>query len=104
VEVVSSEYWPDLSCFPTEKQFVSHATLAPRLAKSGSKPVRKKKSEGHERTRGSRFAHWRRIPCATAKRPSERTVEGTRDESAQIAVFGTARKSATLTIPPAPIG
>ena len=35
VEVVLSEYGPDLSRFPTEKQFVSHATLAPRVPKSG---------------------------------------------------------------------
>ena len=36
VEVVLSEYGPDLSRFPTEKQFVSHATLAPRVPKSGA--------------------------------------------------------------------
>ena len=35
VEVVLSKYGPDLSRFPTEKQFVSHATLAPRVPKSG---------------------------------------------------------------------
>src|SRR5260370_1891990 len=43
VEVVMSEYGPDLSRFPTEKQFVSHATLAPRGAKSGGKPLKHKK-------------------------------------------------------------
>src|SRR5260370_16004359 len=43
VEVVMSEYGPDLSRFPTEKQFVSHATLAPRVAKSGGKPLKHKK-------------------------------------------------------------
>ena len=43
VEVVLSEYGPDLSRFPTEKQFVSHATLAPRGPMSGGKPVKKKK-------------------------------------------------------------
>jgi transposase len=43
VEVVLSEYGSDLSRFPTEKQFVSHVTLAPRVPKSGGKPVRKKK-------------------------------------------------------------
>jgi hypothetical protein len=31
VEVVLSEYGPDLSRFPTEKQFVSHVTLAPHV-------------------------------------------------------------------------
>src|SRR5205809_7468330 len=43
VEVVLSEYGPDLSRFPTEKQFVSHATLAPRVPKSGGKPLKHKK-------------------------------------------------------------
>src|ERR1700731_983793 len=43
VEVVLSEYGPDLSRFPTEKQFVSHVTLAPRVPQSGGKPVKKKK-------------------------------------------------------------
>ena len=43
VEVVLSEYRPDLSCFPTEKQFISHATLAPHVARSGGKALKKKK-------------------------------------------------------------
>jgi transposase len=43
VEVVLSEYGPDLSRFPTEKQFVSHVTLAPHVPTSGGKPLRKKK-------------------------------------------------------------
>jgi transposase len=43
VQVVLSEYEPDLSRFPTEKEFVSHVTLAPRKPMSGGKPVRKKK-------------------------------------------------------------
>src|SRR5215831_14458646 len=34
VEVVVSEYGSDLSRFPTEKQFVSHVTLAPSVRKS----------------------------------------------------------------------
>jgi len=42
MEVVISEYGPDLSRLPTEKQFVSHATLAPHVPKSGNKPVKKK--------------------------------------------------------------
>src|SRR5271166_6273256 len=35
VEVVLSEYGPDLSRFPTEKEFVAHVTLAPRVPSSG---------------------------------------------------------------------
>jgi transposase len=42
-EVILSEYGPDLSRFPTEKQFVSHVTLAPHRPTSGGKPVKKKK-------------------------------------------------------------
>src|SRR5947199_6270152 len=43
IEVIISEYGPDLSRFPTEDEFVSHATLAPRVPRSGGKPVKKKK-------------------------------------------------------------
>jgi len=43
VEIVLTEYGPDLSRFPTEKQFVSHVTLAPHRPTSGGKPVKKKK-------------------------------------------------------------
>ena len=38
-----SEYGPDLSRFATEKEFVSHLTLAPRRPTSGGKPVKKKR-------------------------------------------------------------
>src|SRR6202171_6786882 len=43
VQVVLSEYGPDLSRFLTEKQFVSHVTLAPHVPTSGGKPLRKRK-------------------------------------------------------------
>ena len=43
VQAVLSEYGPDLSRFPTEKQFVQHVTLAPHRPTSGGKPVKKKK-------------------------------------------------------------
>ena len=43
VQVVLSEYGADLSRFPTEKQFVSHVTLAPHRPVTGGKPVKKKK-------------------------------------------------------------
>src|SRR5882724_7178132 len=51
VQVVLSEYGPDLSRFPTEKQFVSHVTLAPHQPMSGGKPVKKKKKRGSASTR-----------------------------------------------------
>jgi len=44
-EVILSEYGPDLSGFPSEKEFLSHATLAPRVPKSGGKPIQKKKRQ-----------------------------------------------------------
>jgi hypothetical protein len=43
VQVVLSEYGPDLSRFATEKEFVSHVTLAPHRPTSGGKPVKKKR-------------------------------------------------------------
>jgi len=43
VEVVISEYGRDWGRFTTEKEFVSHATLAPCVPKSGGKPVKNKK-------------------------------------------------------------
>jgi transposase len=43
VQVVLSEYGPDLSRFPTEKEFVSHVTLAPHRPTSAGKPLKKKK-------------------------------------------------------------
>src|SRR5260370_15810677 len=43
LQVILSEYGPDLSRFPTEKQFVQHATLAPHKPTSAGKVVKKKK-------------------------------------------------------------
>src|SRR5882724_8053616 len=43
VQVVLSEYGPDLSKFASEKQFVSHVSLAPHKPMSGGKAVKKKK-------------------------------------------------------------
>jgi transposase len=43
VEVVLSEYGPDLNRFPPEKEFAAHVTLAPRVSSSGGKPLKKKK-------------------------------------------------------------
>jgi transposase len=42
VEVILSEYGPDSSRFPSEDDFVSHASLAPRVSKSGGKPLKRK--------------------------------------------------------------
>src|SRR6185295_4636153 len=52
VQVVLSEYGPDLSRFPSEKQFVQHATLAPHKPTSGGKALKKKKRNNGS-TRGA---------------------------------------------------
>ena len=68
VEVVLSEYGSDLSRFPTEKQFVSHVTLAPRVPKSGGKPV-KKKTEQREHASGGGVAHGSAVAAPQPDRP-----------------------------------
>src|SRR5262244_2714873 len=96
VEVVLSEYGPDLSCFPTEKQFVSHITLAPHVAKSGGKPVKKKKRN----SASTRVAAALRM-AALSLRHSQTALGAYYRRIAQrrggdIAVFAAARKLATL--------
>jgi transposase len=96
VEVVLSEYGPDLTRFPTEKQFISHATLAPRVAKSGGKPVKKKKRNGAS----TRVAAALRM-AALSLRHSETALGAyyrsiARRIGGDVAVFATARKLATL--------
>jgi len=44
VQVILSEYGPDLSRFATEKQFVQHATLAPHQPTSGGKKLKKEET------------------------------------------------------------
>jgi transposase len=51
VETVLSEYGPDLSRFPTEKEFISHLRLAPRRPVTGGKPIKQKKKRGTGSTR-----------------------------------------------------
>src|SRR6202022_2378553 len=96
VEVVLSEYGPDLSRFPTEKQFVSHVTLAPHVAKSGGKPVKKKKRN----SASTRVAAALRM-AALSMRHSHTAVgvyyrRIAQRRGADIAVFAAARKLATL--------
>jgi transposase len=96
VEVVISEYGADLSRFPTEKQFVAHATLAPRKPVSGGKPVKKRK-RGSASTRVAaalRMAalslRYSRTALGAYYRQIARRLGG------DVAVFATARKLATL--------
>ena len=56
VEVILSEYGPDLSRFPSEEQFVSHATLAPHTEER-RQAGQKEKAEQHEHPCRNRFAH-----------------------------------------------
>jgi transposase len=97
VQVVLSEYGPDLSRFPTEKQFISHITLAPHQPMSGGKPVKKKKKRG---SASSRVAAALRM-AAVSLRHSHTALGAyyrqiARRTGADVAVFATARKLATL--------
>ncbi len=97
LQVVLSEYGPDLSRFPTEKQFVSHVHLAPYKPTSGGKTLKKKRRG----TGSSRVAAALRM-AATSMRNSQsalgayyrQTARRTGEKS--VAVFATARKLATL--------
>ena len=96
VEVVLSEYGPDLSRFPTEKQFASHVTLAPHVPKSGGKAVKKKKRY----SASTRVAAALRM-AALALRHSPSALGAyyrslARRLGGDVAVFATARKLATL--------
>ena len=96
VEVVVSEYGSDLSRFPTEKQFVSHVTLAPRVPKSGGKPVKKKKRN----SASTRVAAALRM-AALSLRHSQTALGAyyrriAQRRGADIAVFAAARKLATI--------
>jgi len=96
VLVVLSEYGPDLSRFPTEKQFVSHVTLAPHKPPSGGKPAKKKK-RGSASTRVAaalRMAALSLRHSDTALGAYYRQIA--RHKDADVAEFATARKLATL--------
>lgn len=96
VQVVLSEYGPDLSRFPTEKQFVSHVTLAPRTPKSGGKPLKKKKRNSASTRLSSA------LKMAALSLRNSQTALGAyyrniaRRIGADVAVFATARKLAIL--------
>ena len=96
VEVVLSEYGSDLSRFPTEKQFVSHVTLAPHVPTSGGKPLKKRKPN----SASTRVAAALRM-AVLCLRHSQTALGAYYRRIAQrcggdIAVFATARKLATL--------
>ncbi len=96
VQVVLSEYGPDLSRFPTEKHFISHVTLAPRVPMSGGKPLKKKKRH----SASTRVAAALRMAALSLRRSS--TALGAyyrniaRRIGGDVAVFATARKLGIL--------
>ena len=95
VEVVISEYGTDLSCFPTEDQFVSHITLAPRKPMSGGKPVKKKRKPNSASTRVAevlRMAAQSMQHSQTALGAYFRRIAQRKDGG--VATFATARKLA----------
>jgi transposase len=97
IQVVISEYGPDLSRFPTEGQFVSHLTLIPNKPMSGGKAVTKKKRRG---TGSTRVAAALRM-AALSLRHSQTALGAyyrqiARRIGGDVAVFATARKLATL--------
>jgi transposase len=97
IQVVMSEYGPDLSRFPTEKQFTSHVTLVPNRPVSGGKPVKKKKRRGSASTRVAaalRMAALSLRHSQTALGAYYRQIA--RRIGGDVAVFATARKLATL--------
>jgi transposase len=97
IQIVMSEYGPDLSRFPDEKRFVSHLTLAPRQAVSGGKAVTKKKKKG---TASTRVAAALRMAALCLR--NSKTALGayyrqiSRRLGGDVAVFATARKLATI--------
>lgn len=97
VQVVLTEYGPDLSRFPTEKHFVSHVGLAPHRPISGGKVLKKRNKRG---TASSRVAAALRI-AALSLRHSQTALGAyyrqiARRIGADVAVFASARKLAVL--------
>jgi transposase len=94
-QAVLSEYGPDLSRFPSEKEFISHVLLAPKRGSSGGKPLPKKK-RGSGSSRVSQLLrhaalslqHSQTALGAYYRRLAQRL-------GADKAVFATARKLAT---------
>ena len=96
LQVVLSEYGPDWSRFPDEKQFASPIRLVPHNPTSGGKPVKKKMRRGTS----SRTAAVLRMAALSQR--NAHTALGAlyrrmaRKTSPDLAVFVTARKLAHL--------
>ena len=95
VSVVLSEYGPNLTQFPTEKQFVSHVGLAPQTPTSGGKVLKRKKKPASASARVGAALRM----GATSLRHSQTALGAyyrqiARRAGADVAVFATARKLA----------
>jgi transposase len=96
VQVVLSEYGPDLSRFETEHNFVSHLKLSPHKPTSAGKALKKKRRN----TATTRVAAALRM-ASTSMRNSQTALGAyyrhiSRRIGGDVAVFATARKLATL--------
>jgi len=96
IQVVLSEYGPDLSRFPTEGEFIQHLRLAPYRPITGGKPVRKPR----RKTASTRVGKALRM-AAVALRHSQTALGAyyrgmARRKDAGVAAFATARKLGTL--------
>jgi transposase len=96
IEVILSEYGPDLSRFPSEQEFVSHITLAPHVPTSGGKRVKKKKRN----SASGRVANGLRM-AAQSLRFSDTALGAyfrklAQRKGADIATFAAARRLGTL--------
>jgi transposase len=95
VQAVLTEYGPDLSRFPSEKEFVAHVLLAPRQAITGGKPIKKRKRRGSASCRVSQLLR----NAALSLRNSQTALGAYYRHAAQRlgadkAAFATARKLA----------
>ncbi len=95
-ETVLSELGTDLSCFPSENHFISYLKLAPKLAISGGKPIRIKRTGSTTTRLGATFRM-----AALALRNSKTALGAeyrriARRKGASVAVFALARKLAIL--------
>lgn len=95
-ETILSELGMDLSSFPNEKHFVSYVSLAPRLARSGGKTIRKRKQGNAPNRIGLALK-----TAATTLKHSKTALGAeyrriARKKSAGVAVFCMARKLAKL--------
>ena len=95
---------PILSRFPTEKQFVSHVTLAPHVPTSGGKPLKKKKRN----SASTRVAAALRM-AALSLRHSQTALGAYYRKIAQrlggdVAVFATAQEVGHADLPAAALG